>query len=223
MPRLNRCSTKGPGGVGPRWRQGHSDAVESRGWPRRPGCRGRRSARVCRNWPQGRKTTMPRDGCAGRGRAARRWPSTTLTWWRRWKDSSIRRRAAIRRGRCAGPVAVRRGCRGNSRRRAIASASVRWTGCCTRWVTVCRRTVRRWRGNSIRIGTRSSTTSTAGCGLFSGGASQWCRWTRRKRSWSALSRTRGGSGVRAVRPSRFGSTTFRTRPSARRFRTACTT
>ena len=45
--------------------------------------------------------------CAGRGRAARRWPSTTLTWWRRWKDSSIRRRAAIRRGRCAGPVAVR--------------------------------------------------------------------------------------------------------------------
>ena len=41
------------------------------------------------------------------------------------EDSSIRRRAAIRRGRCAGPVAVRRGCRGNSRRRAIASASVR--------------------------------------------------------------------------------------------------
>ena len=41
MPRLNRCSTKGRGGVGPRWRHGHSDAVESRGWPRRRGCRGR--------------------------------------------------------------------------------------------------------------------------------------------------------------------------------------
>ena len=44
MPRLNRCSTKGRDGVGPRWRQGHSDAVESRGWPRRRGCGGRRSA-----------------------------------------------------------------------------------------------------------------------------------------------------------------------------------
>ena len=68
----------------------------------------------------------------------------------------------------------------------------------------------------------SSTTSTAGCELFSGGASRWCRWTRRKRSSSALSKMRGGSGVRAVTPSRFGSTTFRTRLSARRFRTACT-
>ena len=41
------------------------------------------------------------------------------------EDSSIRRRSTIRRGHCAGPVAVRRDCRGNSRRRAIAAASVR--------------------------------------------------------------------------------------------------
>ena len=45
MPRLNHCSTKGRGGVGLRWRQGHSDAVESRGWPRRRGCRGLRWSR----------------------------------------------------------------------------------------------------------------------------------------------------------------------------------
>ena len=41
---------------------------------------------------------MPRDGCAGRAQAARRWPSTTPAWWRRWKGWSIRRRAATRRG-----------------------------------------------------------------------------------------------------------------------------
>ena len=64
------------------------------------------------------------------------------------------------------------------------------TGCCTSWVTACKRTERRWRESSIRTGTRSSTTSTAGCGLFSGGGSRCCRWTRRKRSSSAPSRTR---------------------------------
>ena len=44
----------------------------------------------------------------------------------------------------------------------------------------------------------------------------------KKRSSSARSKTRGGSGVLAVTRRRFGSTTFRTRSSARRFRTACT-
>ena len=58
----------------------------------------RESARACRNWPPGRKTTMPRDGCAGRARAARRWLSTTPACWRRWKGSSTRQRAATRRG-----------------------------------------------------------------------------------------------------------------------------
>ena len=39
-----------------------------------------------------------------------------------------------------------------------------------------------------------------GAGFSAAAASQWCRWTRRKRSSSALSRTRGRSGVRAVSP-----------------------
>ena len=58
--------------------------------------------------------------------------------------------------------------------------------------------------------------------LFNGSASRWCRWTPRRRSSSAPSRTPVGSGVRAATRNGFGFTTSRTLPSARRFRTGST-
>ena len=80
---------------------------------------------ACGNWPKGRKTMTLGDGCAARARVERRWPFTTAAWWRRWKRWSIRPRGATRRGRCAGPAAVRRGWRGNSKTRATGSANAR--------------------------------------------------------------------------------------------------
>ena len=54
-------------------------------------------------------------------------------------------------------------------------------------------------------------------------ASRWSRWTPRRRNWSGISRTAGGSGSPRANRKRSGSTTSRTRRWARRSPTGSTT
>ena len=198
-------------------------------WNRKGGrgdrvCRGRRSARVCRNWPQGRKTTMPRDGCAGRGRAARRWPSTTLTWWRRWE----RLVDPATRGDPTGPL--RWTCSSAARlSRELQEAGHR----------VSERSVNRLL-HALGYSLQANRKTLEGKQHPDRDA-QFNHINRRVRAFQRRRQPvvsvdtkkkelvgpfeERGAGVASARsaPSRFGSTTFRTRPSARRFRTACTT
>ena len=90
---------------------------------------------------------------------------------------------------------------------ATASAT-RWSpSCCTDWATACRATPRLVRAASMSIGTRSFGTSPGACDARNGNSSRRFRWTPRRRSWSARSRTRAAPGARRRRRSGYRSTT----------------
>ena len=57
-------------------------------------------------------------------------------------------------------------------------------------------------GRQHPTATRSSGASTDACGRSSAWGSRWCRWTRRRRSWSARTATAAGNGVRRDAPRR---------------------
>jgi len=48
---------------------------------------------------------------------------------------------------------------------------------CTGWATACRRIARRWKGASMRTGTRNSCTSTGAQSSSRAGANRSCQWT----------------------------------------------
>ncbi len=97
---------------------------------------------------------------------------------------------AIPTRRCGGRARAHGRWRWRSTVWATASAT-RWSpSCCTDWATACRATPRLVRAASMSIGTRSFGTSPGACDARNGNSSRRFRWTPRRRSWSARSRTR---------------------------------
>ena len=73
----------------------------------------------------------------------------------------------------------------------------------TDWATACRAwRPRLVRAGSMSIGTRSFGTSPAACDARNGNSSRRFRWTPRRRSWSARSRTRARTWRPAKTPQR---------------------
>ena len=98
--------------------------------------------------------------------------------------------------RSAGPVRASASWRLPSRRSATRSATRSSPKPCTLWAIAGKATRRRARAVSIRIATPSSGTSLRPCTDTSSGASPVFPWIRRRRSWSAISRTAVAPGAR---------------------------